>query len=64
MARVPWVEKEECIGCGACVEECPAVFRMDKEDLSECYNPQGATEEEIQAAIDACPVQCIEWKDT
>ena len=63
MAKTPWVDKEACISCGLCVSTCPGVFRFDANSKSECYNPTGATEQEIQQAIDGCPVQCISWQD-
>ncbi|TAL16358.1 ferredoxin [bacterium] len=62
MARILWVDKEVCISCGACIDECPSVFRFDENDKSEVYNQNGATESEIEAAIDVCPVHCIHWK--
>jgi ferredoxin len=62
MARVLWVDKEVCISCGACIDECPGVFRFDENDKSEVYNQSGATEGEIETAIDVCPVHCIHWK--
>ena len=64
MAKTPWVDKEECISCELCVMSCPTVFRLDAAGKAECFDPSGASEEEIQAgAIDACPVACIHWKD-
>ena len=58
-----WVDKDECTGCELCVDNLPDVFRMDDDDLAECYNQEGATEEEIQEdAIDVCPVECIHWE--
>jgi ferredoxin len=64
MPKIPWVDKDECISCGLCVSNVPGVFRYDDEGKAECYEPVGATEEEIQeGAVDACPVQCIHWKD-
>lgn len=64
MARTPWVDKDECISCGICKDNCPGVFRLDAQGKSECYNPQGASEEEIQTkAIDLCPVSCIFWEE-
>lgn len=55
------VETEDCISCGLCISICPAVFRFDSTGRSECFDPAGATEAEIQNAIDGCPVQCISW---
>jgi len=64
MAKTPWVDKEECISCELCVINCPDVFRMDEDNKAECFNPEGSSEDDIQAsAIDACPVSCIHWKD-
>jgi ferredoxin len=40
------------------------VFRFNDAGKAECYDPAGATKQEIQdGAIDACPVQCIHWQD-
>jgi ferredoxin len=55
------VETENCISCGLCISTCPAVFRFDSNGKSECFDPAGAPEAEIQSAIDGCPVQCIHW---
>jgi ferredoxin len=64
MEQKPWVEKDECISCGICAKNCPQVFRLDSHGKSECYNPDGATAEEIKRlAIDLCPVSCIMWID-
>lgn len=62
MSRKPYVEKDQCISCGICRDNCPQVFRFDSHGKSECYNAEGASEEVIQAqAIDLCPVSCIVW---
>jgi ferredoxin len=63
MSKIPVVNQDECISCGLCVETCPEVFRLNDKDLSEVYNPTGASEEKIQEAIDSCPVQCIQWEE-
>jgi ferredoxin len=39
------------------------VFRFNNAGKSECYDPAGAPEKDIQQAIDGCPVQCISWKN-
>jgi len=62
LAKKPWVDKDQCISCGICKNNCPSVFRFDSHGKSECYNPAGASEEVIQdTAIDLCPVSCIVW---
>ncbi|CAG0948364.1 ferredoxin [Geobacter sp.] len=63
MARTPWVDQEACISCGLCASICPGVFRFAENGKSEVYDPAGASEQEIQQAIDGCPVQCISWKE-
>ncbi len=63
MTKAPWVNKDDCISCGLCVTNVPDVFRFDDDNKAECYNPNGASEEEIQNdAIDVCPVSCISWR--
>jgi ferredoxin len=62
MARKVEVNEDECISCGLCVANLPAVFRFDDDGKAECFDPEGAPEEDIQAnAIDICPVSCIHW---
>ncbi len=63
MAKVPWVDQEVCISCMLCVQTAPEVFRMSEKNVSEVYNPTGASESKIQQAIDGCPVSCISWKE-
>jgi ferredoxin len=64
MARIPWVEQDECISCGLCVANLPGVFRFNDQGKAECFDPEGATESEIQDnAIDICPVSCIRWQE-
>ena len=62
MAKEPYVDRDVCIGCGTCVALCPNVFQLQDDGKSKVVNPGGASEQEIQQAIDSCPVQCIHWK--
>ncbi len=51
------VNKELCLGCGACVSLCPDVFKMNDAGKSEVID-----EENIACARNAaesCPVQAI-----
>lgn len=61
--RTPWVDQDSCISCGLCISTCPGVFSFNNAGKSECCNPGGAPEKDIQLAIDSCPVQCISWQD-
>jgi len=63
MARSVVIDQDECISCGACIDSCPDVFQMNDDNLAEVYDQDGASEEEIQDAIDSCPVSCINWED-
>jgi len=63
MARIPYVDQDECIGCGRCEEMCPDVLRLNDDGVAEVYEPHGATAELIQEAIDECPVNCISWEE-
>ena len=59
-----FVDPETCIGCGLCCGICEDVFRMNDDDKSEAY--QTVTEEnrnDVQSAIDSCPVSAISWQD-
>lgn len=64
MARIPYIEFNECVACGTCEALCPAVFKIN-EDLgyAEVVDPSGASEDEIQEAIDSCPASCIHWQE-
>lgn len=61
MAKGAVVNEDTCIGCGLCVQLCPKVFAMQDNGKSKATNPNGDDEANIQAAIDACPVQAISW---
>lgn len=62
MAKVPVVDPDLCTGCELCVETCEDVFEM-ADDVATVSNPEGAGEEEIQEAIDNCPVEAITWQE-
>jgi ferredoxin len=63
MPRIPYIDKNECISCGLCVEMVPEVFKLDDDDLAEVFDPEGASEDKIREAVDSCPVSCIHWKE-
>lgn len=63
LMRVPKVNADDCTGCGACVDTCPAVFQMGDDDIAQVVNPTGADEASIQEAIDSCPSSAIVWAD-
>ncbi|WP_027179107.1 ferredoxin [Maridesulfovibrio bastinii] len=63
MARQVVIDTDECIGCEACVETCPNVFSMGPGGFAMVVNSEGASEEEINEAIDMCPANCISFED-
>ena len=64
MGRRVLIDEEECIGCGSCEEICPEVFVLNEDtEKAEVINPEGGPEDLIEEAIDACPVECIQWED-
>ena len=65
MKKEPWVDQDVCISCGLCIGNVPDVFRFSENGKAECYDPDGASEEEIQnEAIDVCPVSCIRRRNS
>ncbi len=62
MMRKPKIDQDICIGCELCASTAPGVFRMNEDNLAEVYDPEGGSEEEIQEAMDNCPVNCISWE--
>ncbi|MCJ7663252.1 MAG: ferredoxin [Desulfobacterales bacterium] len=64
MARKVYIDEEECIGCGTCEEICPEVFSLnEKTGKAEVINQEGASQDKIEEAIEACPVECIRWEE-
>jgi ferredoxin len=55
------VEKNKCIGCGACASTCPAVFEMN--DDGKAQVKAGADLKKnakcTKEAIEGCPVDAI-----
>lgn len=64
MGKAVYIDEEECIGCGSCVEICPEVFQMKEGDeKAEVIKPEGGPEDLVQEAMDTCPVSCIHWEE-
>ncbi len=58
------VDKDVCIGCGACPEFCPEVFKMEDDGLAVAYTNPVPSDVEASAkeAAEGCPVSCITVK--
>ncbi len=59
-----YVDMDKCQHYGQCVFEAPTVFRLNDEDKLE-YNATAEDSEldNIEAAIDVCPMQAITLVD-
>jgi ferredoxin len=55
------VNKENCIGCGLCVNICPEVFAIDENGKSEVLEDNiEKFKNAIDDSIRSCPVNAIE----
>ena len=56
------VDKDTCIGCGACPSICPEVFSMDDDGLAKAMDSEipEDVQESAQEARDSCPVDAID----
>jgi len=57
------IDRELCIGDGACCGEAPNTFEMDSDNIAKVTNPDGHTPEEILQAAQVCPVDAIKLFD-
>jgi len=53
------VDKEKCIGCGACVATCEAVFELKDNKVIVKKGQQKSKIPCVKEATDSCPVQAI-----
>ncbi|MDR1138024.1 MAG: ferredoxin [Synergistaceae bacterium] len=56
------IDFNACIGCGVCMQVCPAVFGLDDDaGKAVLLNEEKIddNEELIKEAIDSCPIGCI-----
>jgi len=51
------VDKNKCIGCGACEAVCPKVFKLV--DGKAAAKVKETNEKCAKEAVDSCPVQAI-----
>lgn len=64
MAKKVVIDEDECEGCESCVEICPDVFGFDEDrEVAYVKKPEGGPEDEIEEAMDNCPVDCIRWEE-
>lgn len=54
------VDQEACVGCGACVDICPDVFKMEGDKVvSSVQELSDETVKCAKEAEDTCPVDAI-----
>lgn len=55
------VNRDDCIGCGACESIEPSVFQLDDEGISTVLedNVKNADPEKIDEAVESCPTSAI-----
>ncbi len=58
LMATPVVNRENCIGCGLCVELCPNVFEL-KEDKAWVKDVGACSSCDCPQTADSCPVQAI-----
>jgi len=59
------IDKEKCIGCGACASIEPSVFNVSPEDNKAGVNPSGCTDDKLdncREAANVCPTGAITVK--
>ena len=53
------VNRDNCIGCGACEALCPEVFQIDDEGLSTVISNENLDEAKVTEAVEGCPTGAI-----
>lgn len=53
------VDREKCQGIGACVGAAPDVFEIDAEGKAVVIDAEGADDNTIVLAAEACPLEAI-----
>jgi ferredoxin len=59
------INRDACIGCGVCVNICPAVFELDDENIAVVKADPVPKDEEAAArdAAQSCAVEAIEIQE-
>lgn len=59
------VNKDACIGCGACAAICDEIFEINDEGLSDAKVEEVKEElqDEVRDAADSCPTGAIEIEE-
>ncbi len=57
------VNKDACIGCGACVAIDPEHFEFNDEGLSHAISQDNLDSNDLKSAMDACPTSAISYTE-
>lgn len=61
-SRAVFVNESVCIGCRMCNHSAAKTFMMEQDyGRARAFQQWADSEEDIQIAIDSCPVDCISW---
>ncbi len=58
------VDREACIGDGACCTDAPDTFEMDDDDIAVVKEPVGDDRDTILEAAENCPTSAIKVEDS
>ncbi len=53
------VDRDQCTGCGVCVNEAPETFELDDDDVATVKEKPWDDSEAIVAAAEGCPTESI-----
>ena len=53
------IDKEKCIGCGACAATAPDCFEIDEEEMKAKVKQGCKCDAKCKEAIENCPVDAI-----
>ena len=56
------INRDECIGCSACVSMCPDVFSLDEENKAVVSNIE-ASNCDLKSVAESCPVGAIDIEE-
>ncbi len=63
MAKQVEIDRDQCMGCEACVELCPDIFEFDSDEVKAVViKPEGGDEKCIEDAVASCPAGCITYE--
>lgn len=57
------IDRQKCQGIGACVGAAPDVFDLDSEGKAVVIDKEGADDDTIVEAAEACPLEAITLYD-